>query len=178
VEAVAIETRLLTVCTQRQLLWDPEREPAACADPAHDHQSYQVHRHRDTVTLPDGSSVIAVSWDPDPYTRDQQPDHGLYLDPRWAPPWSHDHADWPDFGLPRDRVAFLAALRDVLERSRAGQRVEIGCVGGHGRTGTALAALAVLTGHPSAEAVDWVRANYCPSAVETPEQQAFIAELG
>ena len=32
----------------------------------------------------------------------------------------------------------MSALRDLAERSRAGQRVEIGCLGAHGRTGTAL----------------------------------------
>jgi hypothetical protein len=36
------------------------------------------------------------------------------------------------------------ALELLLDRARAGQRVEIGCYGGHGRTGTALACLAIL----------------------------------
>jgi protein-tyrosine phosphatase len=54
--------------------------------------------------------------------------------------------------------------------------VEIGCLGGHGRTGTALACLAIRTGHPAGDAVDWVRTVYCSSAVETPEQEAFVAE--
>jgi protein-tyrosine phosphatase len=35
----------------------------------------------------------------------------------------------------------------VLERARAGERVDVGCFEGHGRTGTALACLAILTGH-------------------------------
>ena len=55
--------------------------------------------------------------------------------------------------------------------------MEVGCLGGHGRTGTALACLAILTGHPAADAVAWVRANYCPEAVETVGQEAFITTL-
>lgn len=61
----------------------------------------------------------------------------------------------------------------MLERARAGELVEIGCVGGHGRTGTALACLAVLGGQRSAEAITWVRGNYCPAAVETTAQEEF-----
>jgi hypothetical protein len=62
----------------------------------------------------------------------------------------------------------------VLDRARVGERVEVGCLGGHGRTGTALACLAILTGCPSGEAVAWVRANYCADAVETAEQESFV----
>jgi protein-tyrosine phosphatase len=71
----------------------------------------------------------------------------------------------------------LEALRAVLERARAGESVEIGCVGGHGRTGTALAWLAFLTGPHAADAVAWVRAHYCPRAVETAAQERFITGL-
>ena len=110
--------------------------------------------------------------------RDRPPDHGLYLDPRWRPPWAHDHLEWPDFGVPADPVPVVAALRSLLDRARAGEQVEVGCLGGHGRTGTALACLAVLGGHPAGDAVAWVRANYCGKAVETAEQEAFVAGLG
>jgi protein-tyrosine phosphatase len=65
----------------------------------------------------------------------------------------------------------------VRDRARAGQRVEIGCLGGHGRTGTALACLAVLSGEPANQAVAWVRTNYCSNAIETPEQAAFVSSL-
>jgi protein-tyrosine phosphatase len=67
-----------------------------------------------------------------------------------------------------------SGLRSVLDRARAGQRVEVGCLGGHGRTGTVLGCLAVLTGHPHGEAVAWVRARYCADAVETAEQERFV----
>jgi protein-tyrosine phosphatase len=135
-----------------------------------------VHRHRTVVVLPDGTEVTAVSFDAgDPYTRDQQPDYGLYLDRRWRPPWTCDHLSWPDFGVPDDPAQVLAALSSLLDRARAGQRAEIGCLGGHGRTGTALACLAILAGQDPATAVDWVRDNYCQHAVETAGQEAFAA---
>ena len=50
------------------------------------------------------------------YRRDQAPDFGLYLDPQWDPPWSHDHLDLPDSGVPSDSVPVVAALRSLLER--------------------------------------------------------------
>ncbi|WP_152365019.1 protein-tyrosine phosphatase family protein [Microlunatus speluncae] len=172
--------RLVTVvvCPERKVFWADGEGPAKCAAPDHDHQRREVHRHHDIVELPDGAVVTAVSFDSaDPYARDRQPDHGLYLDQAWQPPWPHDHLDWPDFGVPADPDAMITILRRVLDRARAGERVELGCLGGHGRTGTALAALAVLTGVPPAEAVTWTRTHYCPQAVETPAQATLITHL-
>lgn len=133
------------------------------------------HTHRDEVTFADGTTVVGARFLVDhPYEPDRAPDFGLYLDQRWAPPWDHTHLRWVDFGVP-DATELRAALEDVLARARHGERVEVGCLGGHGRTGTALACLAVLTGTPPGEAVAWVRAVYCDRAVETDEQHAFVA---
>ena len=137
---------------------------------------FERHRHCDPVSLPDGTVVWAVSFDASsPYERDEEPAFGLYLDARWDPPWPHAHLDWPDFSVPADRVAAMTALTDVLERARRGERVEMGCLGAHGRTGTALACLAVFAGCPASDAVTWVRENYCSHAVETDDQAAFVA---
>ncbi len=135
--------------------------------------------HRTSVTLIDGTQVVGVTFvAEDPYTRDTAPTFGLYLDERWNPPWTHSHVDWPDFELPGDTNAFRVALHDALGRAKQGERVEIGCWGGHGRTGTALACLAVLAGTPASEAVAWVRENYCEQAVETAAQEAFVLAFG
>jgi protein-tyrosine phosphatase len=137
-----------------------------------------VHVHRTSVTLIDGTVVVGVTFlEDDPYSREASPTFGLYLDERWSPPWPHSHVDWPDFGLPADPDAFGVALRDALARASHGERVEVGCLGGHGRTGTALACLAVLAGTPASEAVAWVRANYCDHAVETGAQEAFVLDF-
>ena len=133
------------------------------------------HAHRDEVTFADDTTVVGVRFlVDDPYKRDQAPAFGLYLDQRWAPPWDHAHLPWVDFGVP-DAIELRVALEDVLDRSRSGEHVEIGCLGGHGRTGTALACLAVLTGTPPGDAVAWIRAAYCEKAVETDGQRAFVA---
>ena len=138
----------------------------------------QPHAHRDAVTFADGPTVVGARFlVDDPYEPDQAPTFGLYFDRRWAPPWDHALLPWVDFGVP-DANELRVALEDVLDRSRRGEHVEVGCLGGHGRTGTALACLAVLTGTPPSEAVAWVRAAYCEKAVETDEQQAFVAAFG
>ena len=80
-----------------------------------------------------------------------------------------------DFGLPAAPDEAAAQIRAAFERAQAGQRVEIGCLGGLGRTGTVLACIVVLAGVPAAHAVAWVRANYTPAAVETPEQAEWVA---
>lgn len=171
-------TRVVVACGECGTFWYAEGEAAKCTEPGHEHQRFDVHCHRAVVALPDGTEVTAVSFDPVAgYVRDRPPDFGLYLDPRWQPPWTHEHLDWPDFGVPDDPAPVVAALRSLLDRARAGERVEVGCLGGHGRTGTALATLAVLTGHPADDAVVWIRAAYCVKAVETAEQEAFVKNL-
>ena len=68
---------------------------------------------------------------------------------------------WPDFRLPVDAAAARRALAEAWERA-ADQRVEVACGGGRGRTGTALACLAVLDGVPAQDAVGYVRQHYHP----------------
>lgn len=63
-------------------------------------------------------------------------------------------------------------LVEAWERA-AGERVEFACGGGRGRTGTALACLAVLDGVPPAEAVAYVRRRYDRHAVGTPWQRRY-----
>jgi protein-tyrosine phosphatase len=64
-------------------------------------------------------------------------------------------------------------LAEAWKRAPA-DRVEIACGGGRGRTGTALACLAVLDGVPPEEAVDFVRRHYDGHAVETPWQRRYV----
>lgn len=136
----------------------------------------EAHVHRTPVTLIDGTSITGVTFlEDDHHGREAAQTFGLYLDERWDPPWSHALVDWPDFGLPTDPEAFRAALLDVRQRAQRDERVEIGCLGGHGRTGTALACLAVLAGTPASEGVASIRATYCPKAVETAAQERLVA---
>lgn len=93
------------------------------------------------------------------------------------PSWEVRRIVWPDFGVPADRDDAVAALREGLRRAQEGRLVEVACRGGRGRTGTALAALAVLDGMDPADAVPWVRRAYHRRAVETPGQQRWVRSL-
>ena len=88
--------------------------------------------------------------------------------------WEFRWVQWADYGLPSDPLALREALVDAWERAER-ERVEVGCMGGRGRTGTALACIAVLDGVPADQAVEYVRRHYHPDAVETEEQRQFVA---
>lgn len=107
------------------------------------------------------------------------PEYGVYLLGHEPPgtAWDARWVRWPDFRLPADPAALPGVLAEALRRA-AEERVEFACAGGRGRTGTALACLAVLDGVPAAEAVGWVRAHYDRRAVETPWQRRFVERFG
>jgi hypothetical protein len=60
---------------------------------------------------------------------------------------------------------------------RSDGSMEIACSGGRGRTGTALACLAIIDGLPPEQAVAFVRQHYDPHAVETPWQKRYAAHF-
>ena len=125
------------------------------------------------VTLPDGTRIRASSI----YERDENDptrDFGLYMDAHWEPSWPAEIIAWPDFGLPTDPERAVSQIQDAFARARGGETVEIGCLGGLGRTGTVLACLTVLAGVDPPEAVTWVRRNYRAEAVESAEQEQWV----
>lgn len=130
------------------------------------------------IQLPDGAWVRGRGLR-NPTPGGPTPEFGIYLGSRRLQAkhrigWSHEWVDWPDFLLPRDTRLATERLRDLHQRAQRGERVEVACGGGVGRTGTALAALAVLSGVPATDAVAWVRANYHHRAVETPWQRRWV----
>jgi protein-tyrosine phosphatase len=106
------------------------------------------------------------------------PEFALYVvsSEPFGVPWEFRWVAWADYGLPSDPPALREALLTVWERAER-ERVEVGCMGGRGRTGTALACIAVLDGVPADQAVEYVRRRYLPDAVETEEQRQFVAEF-
>lgn len=107
-----------------------------------------------------------------------EPDFALYLQGRPPPPvaWESRWLRWPDWWLPADPGEVRPALADLWQRA-ASERVEVACSGGRGRTGTALACLAILDGVAAEDAVRYVREHYDPRAVETPWQRRFVARF-
>jgi protein-tyrosine phosphatase len=131
------------------------------------------------VEFPDGRRVrgrgLRVTT---PETSGELPDIGFYLLGKEPPPiaWPSVWIPWPDFRLPESDESAYRSLADAFDRA-ATERVELACEGGRGRTGTALAVLAVLAGVAPEQAVEWVRAAYSPKAVETPWQKGWIRNL-
>lgn len=133
-----------------------------------------------SLELPDGA-VIRGRGLRNPMPEGPLPEYGLYFGSARLRArhdavltWPHEWLDWPDFRLPRDQDAAIAAFRGLHQRALAGERVEVACNGGIGRTGTAISLLAVLAGIPPTEAVDWTRAHYQRRAVETPGQRRWV----
>lgn len=130
------------------------------------------------LVLPSGRTVRGTALDLSG-SGAEQPDFALHLAaeepaPRdWPTRWVH----WRDFRTPSDPEDAREALREAWERSSR-QRVEVACRGGRGRTGTALACLAVIDGVPPSTAVAFVRRGFHPRAVETPWQKRFVRRFG
>jgi protein-tyrosine phosphatase len=109
----------------------------------------------------------------------EAPTHGVYLlrRPPAAMPWDAQWIRCPDFRVPSNKLDAARVLAEAHRRAETG-RVEIGCGGGRGRTGTALACIAIIAGVAAAEAVQFVRDGYDRHAVETPFQRRFVLSFG
>ncbi len=126
------------------------------------------------LVLPSGRAVRGRSLT-DRVPEGRLPQFGLYLlaqEPQPVP-WASVWLRWPDFRLPTDPDAARSAFVTTWTRAE-GSRVEVACGGGRGRTGTALACLAVLDGVAAGAAVAYVRRHYHPRAVETPWQRRYV----
>ncbi len=82
--------------------------------------------------------------------------------------------DWPDFGvlttLPKE---FWIQLLTMVKAKKA--KLLTFCVGGHGRTGTALASMLVTEfNYGAQQAIDWVKTTYCSKAIEAVSQEKYI----
>jgi protein-tyrosine phosphatase len=112
------------------------------------------------------------------------PDYGLYLGSKRfrrrqaeSLRWEHQWIEWPDFWLPADRDHAGQAIEDLHRRLLDGERAEVACGGGIGRTGTVIACLAVLDGLDPGSALRWTREHHHPKAVETPGQRRWIEQF-
>ena len=139
--------------------------------------TYSKCRHYcETLTLPNGVKVNASSMNNTRNDKEPAPDFGLYCDWGWHPYWRNEHIAWPDYGVPSDYFYAAIQIEEAYNRAKNGETVEVGCIGGHGRTGTALACM-VLIADPTMTAVearDYVRKNYCTETIESDKQEWWI----
>lgn len=106
-------------------------------------------------------------------------------DPGWARalqkycniPRNYLSIDWPDQSAPPVGHGFFKALYDQAVKKKI-RNVLFFCEGGHGRTGTALAATYIeLCGVSAKDAIKYVRKVYCKKAVESEEQEDYLKQI-
>lgn len=111
------------------------------------------------------------------HTPDTTPDLGCYAYGGWNPASPALFIPWQDYGLPTCTYTQAArAIKQAFDAAKDGQVVEVGCMGGHGRTGTILACMAVLADPEltGPEAVKFIKATHCTKAVETSSQEWYV----
>ena len=136
----------------------------------------------DPYTLSNGTTIY-LSGAFDQRFRDWSPDIGMYLDGGWddvTESFSY-LIPWADYGLPWvSNETLIRYAQTALNHCDAGETVEIGCLGSHGRTGTFVAILEIvasngrLTAH---DAIAKVRAEHCVKAVETEIQEWYVKAI-
>jgi protein-tyrosine phosphatase len=80
------------------------------------------------------------------------------------------NVDWKDYGAPPTVFGFFRRLHEAAIKHNL-MDVVFYCLGGHGRTGTALASMLIEVGGYSAkQAYDAVKLHYCKEAIESNSQ--------
>lgn len=87
----------------------------------------------------------------------------------------HAHLPITDFSVPPSVARTEAVLLQAFRAALDGKQLYVGCMGGWGRTGLFLALMAKVAGIP--HPVEYVRDNYTPRAVETPEQYDYVSRF-
>src|SRR6266702_3144575 len=100
-------------------------------------------------------------------------DSGMHTEAR-SYPWSEKRVESvyfyvPDQGVPSAVREYKKMVGWLAEQLEAGKRVHVGCIGGHGRTGTLVAAVVQKMGITK-DAIGWVREHHCKKAVESQRQ--------
>lgn len=80
-----------------------------------------------------------------------------------------------DMHAPNDPAQFFKLIDWLVVQLIAQKKVHIGCIGGHGRTGTVLSAL-VSVMMDEKNAIGYVRKHYCQKAVESAAQIEFLSK--
>lgn len=85
--------------------------------------------------------------------------------------------DWPDYSIPPVLPGFFKALQEEVEEKGI-KKVLFFCMGGHGRTGTALASVLIeVCNFSSKQATRWVHEKYCKEAIESTSQKDWLKDI-
>lgn len=85
--------------------------------------------------------------------------------------------NWGDYGKPPVSRDIWKKIYSEAKRMKV-KNLIFCCTGGHGRTGTALAAMLICCAKQTAkEAADFVRENYCEDAIESLSQEEYLCNL-
>ena len=83
--------------------------------------------------------------------------------------------NWSDMGVV-PLTDFSEIVAWCMTQIKHGEKLDIACVGGHGRTGTLLAGILLLQNYTADEAIDKVRKEHCNRAIETVAQEQLIKQ--
>ncbi|MBS7812367.1 protein-tyrosine phosphatase family protein [Roseococcus pinisoli] len=132
------------------------------------------------LTFPDGRKIWGGSCT-HPVIKDADVyiglDSGMKATNRSLPWEPGDEVYFPiqDMQIPINLSSFTKMVDWTYAQLQAGRKVHVGCIGGHGRTGMLLAALAGRC-YKIDDPIAFVRKNYCKKAVETTGQIEFLVK--
>lgn len=136
-----------------------------------------MHRHRSAVALPDGTPIVAVSFHAsDPYDRGHPPDHGLDLDRHRGPTTTSTGPTSVSRTTRRSSWRRWAPCCSALAPASASRWDASAATGERAPPWRASPPRAAIG--PTRrwrEAMAWTRSSYCTMAVETAEEEAFVA---
>ena len=81
-----------------------------------------------------------------------------------------------DMCAPKSPKEFANMVDWVAGQLDDGKSIHVGCIGGHGRTGTFLAALVSKYENLTDDPIQWVRENHCKRGVESESQVKFLVK--
>lgn len=175
-------------------VFDPDAEPESSLEFGYRIPQPMCHHWRQPVEIERGVTVYASAYTDRPRSREWEwPEIGVYLSERWVEEVPVASFHWagpilgpyaqivalpcPDGGCPLYEEETEHVLAYALEAARAGRFVEVGCHAGHGRTGTALAALMILAGRDAETALLRLWDEFCEFAVETRSQEEYLFDF-
>jgi hypothetical protein len=161
--------------------------PVTSSIPVTPIKTYGCTHHLQPFTFDDKTIYLTGSNHTKDKAQSDWPDAGVYLASGWfkgaaastdgfdlgITSWPSLFIDWPDMG-----VVTLDVLEPCIEWAKEkvnkGKKLEIACVGGHGRTGTYAVALMIGMGMDTFEAFSLLKDKYCDKAVESRAQGELL----